>query len=207
MVRARHLVPGELLVLETRATRWAFLPGPIVAILVTAFLSYSAAAAVWAPLPGMPSITPALAGLPGGTLLHEAVFGFFAFVLIVSGLWFVARYIRWWSTVYAVTDHRVLVQRGFLSRAVDEIPVDQIRGVDASQSLWSRIFRYGTVRVSSEGGRGIGNEDWPGVPRPFEFQRTIETQMQAHSLPHLLRAAPPEARPPPPPGASPARSF
>jgi hypothetical protein len=53
---------------------------------------------------------------------------------------------------------------------------------------------FGTLRVSSEGGSRVGNEDWFGIPGPFKFQRIIETASQ-----NLSRGqSPPMAIPPPP---------
>jgi hypothetical protein len=42
------------------------------------------------------------------------------------------------------------------------------------QTVGQRLLGYGTVRVSSEGGRNLGNEDWKGIPKPFRFQKLIE---------------------------------
>ncbi len=196
MVRRRHLAPGEVVVAETHTSRWLAFPAPVALTAALGVLTYGAAAAVWSFLPALPWLTPAFAGLSGWWGAHVYVFYLFAGLTGASAVWLAVRYVEWWSRVYAVTDHRVLLQRGFFYRAVDEIPVDQIRGVDAFQSFVQRIFRFGTVRVSSEGGRrgSIGNEDWRGIPRPLDFQRTIEAMVQAHSLPHLL---PPAAAPPP----------
>jgi uncharacterized membrane protein YdbT with pleckstrin-like domain len=68
----------------------------------------------------------------------------------------------------------VIVQRGILGKDFDEIPVNQVRGVDVHQTLGQRVLGYGTVRVSSEGGSRLGNEDWKGIPKPFRFQKLIE---------------------------------
>ena len=193
LMRSHYLVPDEVLVVETRATRWAFFPGPVILSVVLGLLTFASAAAVWDWLPGVPWLTPGMHVLEGWWGLHVAVFGLFALLLTGALLWLLGRLLRWYGTVYAITDHRVLVQRGVFTRALDEIPVDQIRGVDAYQSVWSRLFRYGTVTISSEGGHGLGNEEWRGVPRPFEFQRTIETMVQDHSLAHVFR--PPSSRP------------
>jgi uncharacterized membrane protein YdbT with pleckstrin-like domain len=204
MVRVRHLVPGEVVVRETRASRWASLPGPVLFLLLALVLLYAAAGAVTAALAPVPLLSRAFAVLGVGSVLALAVFGFFALLVVAAVLSLAVRYVTWWSTVYAITDHRVLVQSGVFSRSVDEIPVTQIRGVDAYQSLWDRLFRYGTVRVSAEAGGGIGNEDWEGIPHPFEFQRTLESVMQNQSLGNVLRRA--NLIPPGSPASQPTRT-
>jgi len=94
-------------------------------------------------------------------------------------LWLVIRYFRWITTVYAVTSRRVIIQRGILGKDFDEIPVGQVRGVDVHQTFGQRLLGYGTVRVSSEGGNRLGNEDWKGIPKPFRFQKLIENATAA----------------------------
>ncbi len=103
---------------------------------------------------------------------------FFALLLLLGLLRLVVRYLRWIRTVYAVTSHRVIVQTGILGKDFHEIPVTQVRGVDVKQSFLQRILGYGTVRVSSEGGTTLGNEDWKGIPKPFRFQKMIEDASQ-----------------------------
>ncbi|MCI4367366.1 MAG: PH domain-containing protein [Thermoplasmata archaeon] len=104
----------------------------------------------------------------------------FGLLLLLSVLWLLVRYLRWISTVYAITTHRVIIQKGILGREFDEIPIPQVRGVDVRQTILQRMFRYGTVKVSSEGGlSSVGNEDWVGIPRPFDFQRLVESASQA----------------------------
>ncbi len=73
----------------------------------------------------------------------------------------------------------MIVQKGILGRNFDEIPVTQVRGVDVHQSAGQRFLRYGTLTVSSEGGSKLGNEDWEGIPRPFQFQKRIESATEA----------------------------
>lgn len=158
-----------------------YFPGPILFIVVFAFLTYTAAAAAysWPDIGALNSFfTSAASTLHGNYLLY-----IFAVFLLIGFLFFLARYFEWIRTVYAVTNMRIIIQKGILSKDFDEIPVLQVRGVDVHQSFGNRILGYGTVRVSAEGGRvggmGIGNEDWRGIPKPFEFQKVIENANQA----------------------------
>jgi uncharacterized membrane protein YdbT with pleckstrin-like domain len=70
------------------------------------------------------------------------------------------------------------VQTGILSKDFHEIPVTQVRGVDVHQGFFQRMLGYGTVRVTSEGGSAVGNENWNGIPKPFRFQKMIEDASQ-----------------------------
>lgn len=179
MLRAAYLSDQEFLLEETRASRLLYFPGPTVWTGLFAVLSYLA----WAPVAGWPGLAPftrVLATL--GSLAHlgersmERWVSVFFLLLVVAGLvWLGVRYLRWIRTVYAVTNRRVIVQRGLLGRDFDEIPVTQVRGVDVSQSIPQRMLGYGTIRVSSEGGSShLGNEAWHGIPKPFRFQKLVE---------------------------------
>ncbi|HEV2167147.1 MAG TPA: PH domain-containing protein [Thermoplasmata archaeon] len=197
-LRASYLAPQESLLEETRATKLYYFPGPVVVLLIVLALDYCAES-VRSPgsVPAVPGVTdalskfPTIAGYAPGTYLLVL----FLLLTILGLLWLLVRYLRWITTVYAVTTSRVIVQRGILSRDLDEIPVTQVRGVDVRQSVIQRLLGYGTIRLSSEGGRSIGNEDWLGIPKPFKFQRLVEGATQN------LRAPPvwtPQPQTPPP---------
>jgi hypothetical protein len=202
---ARYLASGEVLYVETRATKLFYFPGPVVVLLILLVLDYSAAAARygWAPFPGL---TAQFARLPGSDL-HYVLY-LLGIITILVLIWLLVRYIRWVRTVYAVSNHRIIIKRGIASRDIDDIPMNQVRGVDVHQSIGQRLLGYGTIRVSAESGtaRSIGNEDWLGIPKPFQVQRTIETVMQNPGMPTnpyaqpptVVYAAPPNYQQPPP---------
>ncbi|MCI4373334.1 MAG: PH domain-containing protein [Thermoplasmata archaeon] len=167
------LSPKETLLRETRATQLHYLPGPILACLLFSILGYSAVAAAHTAWPAFPYLTSGIVGL--GTVAAHYLEYFFGLMLLFSVLWLLIRYARWTMTVYAVTSGRVIVQRGIISRDFDEIPIAQVRAVEIHQPIFQRLFGYGTVRVTSEGGNRIANEAWVGVPDPFEIQRLINT--------------------------------
>ncbi|MCI4349387.1 MAG: PH domain-containing protein [Thermoplasmata archaeon] len=181
LLKATYLADAEGLLRETRSTALYYFPGPVLAILVTLFLDYSAAAYRSASLPTVPGLQsiydhlPAISGTgPGSYLLS-----FFLILTMLSVLLLLIRYLQWISTVYAVTSTRVIIQKGIFSRDFDEIPVTQVRGVDVHQTFVQRVLRYGTIQVSSEGGHSLGNESWHGIPKPFDFQRVIESASQS----------------------------
>lgn len=175
LLRSTYLADSESLLRETRATRLYYLPGPTLFMILFSFLTYSDAANSFR-LPSVPFVTSAFGKVNGFVGGRPYLLYFLLILLIIGILWFTVRYLRWTSRVYAVTSHRVIVQSGIFGRDFDEIPIPQVRGVDVHQSVGQRMLGYGTIRVSAEGGgtQAIGNEDWRGIPRPFEFQRLIE---------------------------------
>ena len=187
LLKATYLAEQEYLLEETRASKFLYFPGPVLWTAIFGVLAYL----TWAirlGLPTLASYSSALGRL--ATAIHYdktttvEVVGVLLVVLLLVGLcWIAVRYVRWIRTVYAVTSRRVIVQRGILGKNFDEIPVIQVRGVDVHQTVGERILGFGTVRVSSEGGARVGNEDWVGIPKPFRFQKWIENATEAVETP------------------------
>ncbi|HTW39408.1 MAG TPA: PH domain-containing protein [Thermoplasmata archaeon] len=179
LLKATYLADQEFLLEETRATKLYYFPGPILVILVFGLLALFTGAYVHGWSGQISAYNTVLSNLNkvNGNLANY-LFYFWLLLVLVGLLMLLVRYLRWIRTVYAVTSHRVIVQKGILGKDFHEIPVTQVRGVDVRQGFFQRILGYGTVRVSSEGGSSLGNEDWKGIPKPFRFQKMIEDASQ-----------------------------
>lgn len=180
LLRRMYLAQGEDVRAATRATKLYFFPAPSLTLAIMGVLDYALAASR---LPGLPEIPGATAGFsaiaPGSDPVGAEFVLYLATVLTVGAVLFLGiRYLRWVRTVYAVTSSRVLVQRGVFARDLAEIPISQVRGVEVRQTVLHRLFGFGTLRVSSEQNSRLGNEDWVGIPGPFEFQRIIANESQ-----------------------------
>jgi membrane protein YdbS with pleckstrin-like domain len=192
-LRKQYLSDGEELRAETRATKLYYFPGPILALFIVALLDFAVAAAKYSWLPAVPGLTPFFSGLPGagGTSGATLVLGFFLVLTLFALLLLMFRYLEWIRTVYAVTSSRVIIQSGVFARDFEEIPISQVRGIDVHQTFIDRLLGYGSIRVSSEGNSPVGNEDWVGIPQPFNFQRLIENASQNISRGRSPPMAPP----------------
>jgi len=176
LLKATYLADQETLLEETRATKLFYFPGPVLWAVVFGLLALFAAPAITSAVPTWSAwMTNGLTLKNYLSSTGQTYLAYFWLLLFVIGLlWLLIRYFRWITTVYAVTTRRVIIQRGILGKDFDEIPVTQVRGVDVHQRFGQRLLGYGTVRVSSEGGKSLGNEDWEGIPKPFRFQKLIE---------------------------------
>jgi membrane protein YdbS with pleckstrin-like domain len=173
LLKATYLGDQETLLEETRATKLFYFPGPILWTVIFGFLTFVTANAIASWFPSFSSWAQTTFTL--SSYMPAQYLAYLWLVLFLVGLiWILLRYFRWITTVYAVTTRRVIIQRGILGKDFDEIPVTQVRGVDVHQTFGQRVLGYGTVRVSSEGGKSLGNEDWRGIPKPFRFQKLIE---------------------------------
>ena len=59
--------------------------------------------------------------------------------------------LRWRTTHYVISTHRLLYRTGVLARSGRDIALSRITDVSFSQTLWERIIRSGTLRITSAG--------------------------------------------------------
>src|SRR6059058_3394949 len=62
--------------------------------------------------------------------------------------------LRWRTTHYVITTHRLLFRVGILSRHGRDIGLSRITDVSYRQSLWDRIINSGTVTIETAGEGG-----------------------------------------------------
>lgn len=52
-------------------------------------------------------------------------------------------------TKYKITDSRIVVEKGFLTKRRDEIRLYRIRDVSTKRNLWERLFSMGDITIMS----------------------------------------------------------
>src|SRR3954447_5650757 len=62
--------------------------------------------------------------------------------------------LRWRTTHYVITTHRLLFREGILTRRGRDIGLSRITDVSYRQSLWERIINSGTLTIESAGEGG-----------------------------------------------------
>ena len=62
--------------------------------------------------------------------------------------------LRWRTTHYVITTHRLLFREGILSRRGRDIGLSRITDVSYRQTLWERIINSGTLTIESAGESG-----------------------------------------------------
>ena len=75
------------------------------------------------------------------------------------------------TTEIGVTDARLVYKRGLIARAVGEINIDRIEGVNVLQGVLGRVLGYGRVMVR---GMGVGEVVLPPIAQPIRFKKAIE---------------------------------
>ncbi len=86
-------------------------------------------------------------------------------ILMVAGEW-----LRRLGTEIVVTDRRVILKRGLLSRYTAEMNISKIETVDVRQSIWGRLLGYGTIVIR---GTGAGIEPLRAIGAPITLRNAI----------------------------------
>lgn len=128
-------------------------------------------------------------GPDAGVYIAAAGLVIIAFSLLMAfGSWFEA-----WTTEIAVTNRRVIQKKGFIRRSTSEMNMDKVESVIVDQSLFGRLFDYGSVVVR---GTGAGMEGLKFIAKPLSLRSAIV-------VPDVAAPASTPAAPTPPSGPTP----
>lgn len=112
--------------------------------------------------------------------VHPSWWNFFWYLLFS---WLVIPLIiAWWKRAeltFRVTDDKVILEQGLLSKSIKDIFVTDIRTVDVEQSLLQRIFGIGDIKIATSGTDSY-EDVVEGLPRPREIQDLISRQRRKH---------------------------
>ncbi|HEY1736297.1 MAG TPA: PH domain-containing protein [Methylovirgula sp.] len=96
---------------------------------------------------------------------------------VILGIWALFALIRaWWhafTVEIAVTNHRVIYNRGFINRHTDEMNIDKIESVIVDQSILGRILDYGTINIR---GTGASIEQLKLISHAIELRNAITSR-------------------------------
>lgn len=93
-------------------------------------------------------------------------------IFIVGTVIMLACWLEWSTSEIGVTNMRVVVKTGWISRKTTEISLARVEGVEIIQSLSQRLLGYGNVLVSGVGSHKARVKD---VVDPMEFRREFLT--------------------------------
>ncbi len=103
-----------------------------------------------------------------GSIIQWATVGLAALAAIPLVL---VPFLRWRTTRYVVTTHRVMVRKGIISKSGKDITLSKITDVSFNQSALDRIIRSGSLIIESAG--DSPNEELRNIPRSNEVQQLI----------------------------------
>lgn len=103
------------------------------------------------------SIFSGIPAIPVGLLALTAVLGLIA-------------YIRVKSSEFAVTNKRLIVKMGFISRKTIELLLKKVETVAVDQGILDRILKCGSITIVGTGGT---KETFESITDPIEFRRQV----------------------------------
>lgn len=78
------------------------------------------------------------------------------------------------GSIYAVTNKRVIIKTGVISRWTVELVLAKCEGIQVIQSVAGRIFGYGSIVVTTGGATNC----YYYVANPYRFKRAINEQIR-----------------------------
>lgn len=156
----KTLLPDEKCVKDARFP-WVYTVHALFLWVVCALFGYAAGQAFAQHL-GEYRWYPAAAGF---------VFGFWLFLMMM---------VTKWTTEIILTTTRLIYKRGFMMVRVVEVDIEQLASDRVEQSIWGRLFDYGSIHVRCIEADDI---DLPEIAHPYEFRNALEQQK------HIYREA------------------
>jgi uncharacterized membrane protein YdbT with pleckstrin-like domain len=143
-----QLQPGEEILYRARITRLTL--APWMALLAVALII---AGVAWFQFESVPGALTALA------------------VAVLAGLVILWKNYVLSSYDYVLTNHRIVLETGILSRRSMDSRLDKVNNVEHRQSLWGRLLNFGEVEIdtASETGAAV----FRNIANPLEFKRYI----------------------------------
>jgi uncharacterized membrane protein YdbT with pleckstrin-like domain len=161
-----NLNPGERILYSTHL-HWIVLFRSI--FVNTVFFAGGIALLIWAVAGKHPERGEAqMIGIAGATLV---VLGCVILLFAV---------VRRNSTEMAVTNKRVIIKVGFLTKRTIELFLAKVESVGVEQSIMGRMMGYGSITLRGTGGT---NEPFSHVANPMEFRRQVQHQIEEHASP------------------------
>ncbi len=110
--------------------------------------------------------------ISGENVVYEAKLHWIIFVSLraIFTLW-IAPLITFLTSEFAITNKRVIIKVGAISRKTLEMNLTKIESVNVDQSILGRIFGYGTITVIGTGGT---REPFHRISGPLNFRKAFQ---------------------------------
>jgi len=123
----------------------------------------------------------------GETIEHRAVVSWWSqSLMIILGVltlflgigiaFLVIAAVRVLTTELAITNKRVIAKTGFIRRSTVELLTTKVESIGVDQSIFGRIFNYGSVIVRGTGGVGT---PIPYIKNPLDFRRMVNEVLES----------------------------
>ena len=159
-MNAHDLLPGER-ILVSSSRHWVVLLRPIATTVVAAVVAL---------------VILTLVPLAGELRLFLMLGVALALIFVIN-----LYYWGWRAHEYVLTDQRVILNEGIISKFSRSIAIDRIQDLTTFQGLWGRTWGFGDIELESAGREGA--ELLSTVPRPQQLRNAIFAQIEARRRP------------------------
>lgn len=95
-------------------------------------------------------------------------------VLWTCGLLAIPKLVEVFTNEFAITNQRIIMKVGFISRKTFEMNLRKIETINVDQDFFGRILGYGTIVVIGTGGT---KERFVNISNPLEFRNQYHNQL------------------------------
>lgn len=119
----------------------------------------------------------------GETIVYKASLHWMIFVPAVVLMSFligipllIVDWIAWKTTEMAITNKRVILKSGWITRRTLELNLTKVENVSVEQGIVGRLMNFGTITVVGTGGT---RESFNWVVSPLEFRKAVQAASPA----------------------------
>ena len=112
------------------------------------------------------------AGVLAGLIDSSVSLGILTFVVVVA-ITILAGFIKRVATVYTITDRRLNIKVGIVSRNVQETRLQRVQNVNYNQGVYERMVQIGDVEFTTAG-TDESNFVFAGVASPEQVVQEVE---------------------------------
>ena len=162
----QHLIPGETLQYQTKL-HWHVMFWHVAAGAIFALVGIALLAGLWNSKESSGGSSAVMTGL--------------GLVCLVAGALFIGfGILKRRATEMAVTNKRVIVKMGIVSRRTIELLLSRIESIVVDESAMGRALGYGTVTIRGTGGTP---EVFENISHPLEFRAQVQRQIEGQRSP------------------------
>ena len=113
------------------------------------------------------------------TKLHWIIY-LFGFILLfaygIGIIFLILEFLTRKTSEFAVTNKRVVLKTGIISRKALDVQLDKIEGIVVDQGILGRMLNYGTIIVRGTGG---ASQPFHKIDDPLNFKRMVDEAIEA----------------------------
>lgn len=109
--------------------------------------------------------------------IGSILLAFLPMLLLFCGIAFALAAIAYRTSEFVITNRRVLIKIGLISRRTNEIFVNKIESIAVDQGIFGRLLDFGTVTVRGTGG---SSDKFSMIAHPLEFRNHVQ-QIQSRT--------------------------